>query len=415
MNEIPTKKIDIPPMAKQSSKDLDFWLAIVAILCILAAGIYGYTQNSSSMASEAIKPALQRAVPEASRFEVLDSVTCAAYKDESDDSFLNYISLGEANGYGGPMLLAVATDKEGVISNVAVVEQRETPSWFNRVVANGFIDSLYGKKFDEPFKLGEDLHGVSSATLTSRALAEAALKASRNIAGVHLGLPVPPEEEKAIQFGPPEIVLLILFIVAFVGHRKSFKYTKQARWFTMLVGMFMLGFVYTNPLTISYINQALLGFWPDWHTHLYYYMLLGGILLMLIADNKNPYCLWFCPFGAVQEFMGLVGGAKQPKQNKFSALHKWAQRALAFTAIIVALILRNPGLSSYEIFGTMFDLQGSILSFYILGMVLLISIFVRRPWCNFLCPIPPVENLIKLFRRKIKARLTKNNHGNMEA
>jgi NosR/NirI family nitrous oxide reductase transcriptional regulator len=67
-------------------------------------------------------------------------------------------------------------------------------------------------------------------------------------------------------------------------------------------------------------------------------------------------------------------------------------------AILLALFYRNPGLSSYEIFGTLFDFIGSTWQFALLGIILVASLFIRRPWCNYLCPIRPVMNLYRTFR-----------------
>ena len=138
------------------------------------------------------------------------------------------------------------------------------------------------------------------------------------------------------------------------------------------------------------VNQALLGYFPPMHTYLYWYILLGGIFLVLTIDNKNPYCSWFCPFGAAQECMGQIGGAKITLLGRVKNFFKWFLRGLALQSIIIALLFRNPGLSGYEIFGTLFKLTGSELQFALLGIVLVVSMFIKRPWCNFLCPIAPV-------------------------
>ena len=37
-----------------------------------------------------------------------------------------------------------------------------------------------------------------------------------------------------------------------------------------------------------------------------------------------------------------------------------------------------------------FKLTGSNLQFAILGIVLVASVFIKRPWCNYLCPLKPV-------------------------
>ena len=161
------------------------------------------------------------------------------------------------------------------------------------------------------------------------------------------------------------------------------------------------GLYYNRPLTISSINQLLLGFFPVWQTNLYWYLLLGGIFFVFTVDNKNPYCEWFCPFGAAQECLGVVGGAKTRSPGRFKLLLTWVTRILAWLAVVVALIFRNPGLTSYEVFGTLFDLTGTTFQFAVLGIILLSSLFIRRPWCTYLCPLRPVTDLYRAFRRRI--------------
>jgi len=217
----------------------------------------------------------------------------------------------------------------------------------------------------------------------------------------HLALEVPEEVTPPIQFGIPELTLIGLFTIGYFGHQQKFKYKKQARWVSMLIGMIVLGFIYTRPLTISDVNKFLLGFWPTWQINLYWYLLIGGMLLVFTVDNKNPYCEWFCPFGAAQECMGSIGGAKSRSVGKSRNLLIWIQRGLAWFAIILALLFRNPGLTSYEIFGTLFDLTGSSWQFALLGIILITSLFIRRPWCNYLCPLRPVTDLYRTFRKWI--------------
>ncbi|WP_136795230.1 FMN-binding protein [Desulfosediminicola ganghwensis] len=368
--------------------------AVVTIVLIIAAWMIGFNRENGDM-----EPYLHQAMPEAERLEKTRSGSYAAY---SSEQVIGYIVVGEGNGYGGPMNLAVATDLQGRIVGLAVVRHRETPSWFKRVQENGFFSGLIGKSFRDPFTLGRDIDAVSGATYTSRGIADAALRGSRLVAEKNLNFSVPAQAPPKIVFGLPEIVLLALFALGFIGHRKSFRYKKKLRWFCMLTGMFSLGFIYTNPLTISLINKMLLGFWPDWHTHLYWYLLLGGILFTLTASGKNPYCEWFCPFGAAQECMGKIGGAKPYAISRYRSLLKWLQRGLALAAILVALMYRNPGISSYEIFGTLFDLKGNIPQFFLLALVILASLFVHRPWCRYLCPLKPLEAFIRFLKTWLK-------------
>jgi hypothetical protein len=248
------------------------------------------------------------------------------------------------------------------------------------------------------------VNSVTGATTSVRALADAARKASRSAASENLGYAISPEPIPKIQFGIPEAVLVGLFLFGFIGRSRGLpiKYKKIARWISMLTGLFVLGFVFNKPLTLVLVNKMLLGFWPHWQLHLYSYILLSGILFITLVDNKNPYCEWFCPFGSAQECLAIIGGdKKRPPKNVHVAL-RWIQRTLALGAIAAALFYRNPGISSYEVFGAFFHLIGTNFHFVLLGIVLVAALFIRRPWCSYLCPLRPFTDFISLVRNWIR-------------
>lgn len=372
-----------------NKKFKDRAIAVASILLIIVAWFIGsYRENTD------IGPYLHQAIPEAERIEPSTNGNYAAYNKEQ---LIGYISIGVASGYGGPIRMAVATDIEGLITNIIVVRHLETPSFFYKVDKNGLILRLMGKSYNDAFNLDVDVDGVSGATYTSQGIANAVLNASQRIAKTELNIAVAPRAPAKVEFGVPEITLVALFLLGTLGRKISGTHTKKLRWFSMLTGMVVLGFIYTNPMTISLFNKMLLGFWPDWHTHLYWYILIFGIVFSLTVLDKNAYCEWICPFGAVQECMGKIGGAKAHPIRRFQSQLKWLQRAVALTAIVIALIYRNPGISSYEVFGTLFSFEGNIPQFFLLGLVLVVSTLIHRPWCRYLCPLHPIESFIKLI------------------
>ncbi len=386
------------PSAPKAKKrwNIDRVLAIAALTTIVIAWFAGAARASSDL-----QPAIKQALPAAGHIEHLDTSLFAGYADDTKTELLGYVAIAQASGYGGPLTLAIALDPDATVTGVVVANHKETPSWMKRVLDAGFLDQLMDKPYSDAFQLEQDVDVVTGATYTSRAMAEAALKGS-NMVAAHLGLPVEEVAPPKIIFGIPEIALIGLFAVGYFGHQRKFKYTKQARWGAMIIGMVVLGFIYNKPLTLSMVNQALLGFWPQWQTNLYWYLMLGGIILVFTIDNKNPYCSWFCPFGAAQECMGTIGGSKvRSPGKKYRNLLKWTQRALAWLAIVIALWFRNPGISSYEIFGTLFKLVGSSWQFILLGTVLIVGLFISRPWCAYLCPLHPVDEFIRLVRKWI--------------
>jgi Na+-translocating ferredoxin:NAD+ oxidoreductase RnfG subunit len=371
------------------------------LLALSALGLIALVWIFGAIRAEAnLMPAIQQAMPEANHFKRQADGLYLAYQDTSEQALMGYVALGEADGYGGPLTLAVGVDLEGKIVNTVIADTKDTPAWMAKVKRADFSTSLVGKSYDQPFKLGDDLDGVTGATYTTKAIAAAALRGSRSAAQA-IGLPVETSLPPKVQFGLPELVLLALFGVGWIGHQKSFPYKKQARWGSMLVGLLTIGFIYSSPLTLAFITKLILGYWPQWQNNLYFYFLVGGILFVFTVDNKNPYCEWFCPFGAAQECLGLIGGAKARKGGKYAGFLKWLQRGLALTAILLGVYFRSPGVASFELFGTLFKLVGTSLQFAALALVVIASLFILRPWCNFLCPLRPVVELIRVMREWI--------------
>ena len=228
--------------------------------------------------------------------------------------------------------------------------------------------------------------------------------AARLIADDGLNAPL-PAESRPIKFGWPEIILLLLFVSGYLTHKWHNRvWKKRARWGTLIAGMIFLGFVYTAPLTITMVISLLSGYWPDWHNNIYWYLLIGGILFVTTVDAKNPYCSWFCPFGAFQECVAAVSKAKLYRPRDLSEPLKWVQRGLALTAIVLGLALRRPGVASYEPFATLFDLRGTAVQWIFLILVVLASLVSYRPFCNYLCPLDPVVDFIAAVRRWLKER-----------
>jgi hypothetical protein len=370
--------------------------AVIVVALVFFTWILGAKRSELGLT-----PYIRQALPEADHFTKVGDGLYNAWADSSEEKLLGHVCIGQANGYGGPLTMAVAVSPSGEIIGAVIADHKETPAWITRVLKSDLITSLAGKFYTDPFEIGDDLDGVTGATATSKAIARALVNGT-HVAVQHLGLPVKSRISPEIIIGIPEIVLLALLAVVYLGHRRKFKHKKQIRWGLMLVGMIVLGFIYNSPLTLVHITKFTMGYWPQWQTALYWYILIIGIFIIYIADNWNPYCEWFCPFGAAQECMGLIGGTKLPKPRRGKNVLSILQRTLALGAILLGLYFRNPGLTNYELYGTLFGLVGTSIQFAALGLILIAALFIRRPWCNYLCPIKPVFELIGICRNWAK-------------
>jgi len=369
-------------------------LAIISLILILLAGILGVRREANEVTNY-----LNGMVPDTYHAESLSGDRFAMYEGNQSRpvSFLIRVS---APAYGGEMDVVVVLDSTGIIRDLKVVRHRETTSFLEKTKKKGLRESLIGKSYRDPFEIGEDVDVVSGATYSSRALIQCAQEGSMLLARDQLHREVSEPEGPELELGIPEISLLALYILALLGIYKLPGLRLTIRWIAMLGGLLILGFWFSVPLTLNRLNTFLLGYFPDWHTQLYWYLLLGAFVLSIILTGKNVYCHWICPLGGLQECLGAVGLAKPRFSRRFNRILRWVQRGLALLAIIMALYFRNPVKLDYEIFGVALSLTGPTYLFVLTGVFIMASVFIHRPWCTYLCPIVPIEDMLRLLNRK---------------
>ena len=321
-----------------------------------------------------------------------------AFEVKRDGQTLGYAAPGTASGYGGPLTLAVGTSPEGRIRSVAVLEYRDTPDLMRG--ATKLLGSLLDKSAADGFEVGHDVDAVTGATFSSRGIALAAQEAARTVA--ERGMARSTGARARVQLGAPEIVLVLLFLAGAVGRNRPGlrpRTRKLLRAGTLLASLATIGFLWNRPWVIAFPTRLLAGDWPSWTTHLYWYILLAGLLLAFSRTGRNPYCPWICPFGAAQDVIGLVGGARK-RRLPSALLFTWVKRVLLWLAVLLGLLYRAPGATSYEVFAAFFRLSGTGFQYAILALVLVTAVFVSRPFCGWVCPVDTTEHLARYARTR---------------
>lgn len=370
-------------------------LGLVALLLLIVASILGY-QNSLSDSESVLKGLLEK-----NQHIRLNSENIYEVYDKGNTLETGYVFSGSYMGYGGPLKVAVRVDTNIVIQDLIIISHNETPSYVAKVLNREFQRQIIGKTYTDEIDMEQDLNGVSGATYTSRALAGAAKEAIQKIAVEQVAYEVPESLTPKVSFGFPEILVILLFVLSLFGVYSHNKWKKALRLGIMLSSLILMGIWLSAPLSILKINTLLLGYWPEWHNGLYWYLIIGGTILTLLITNKNIYCSWICPFGAAQDCLGILGKASYKLKGRTRRTLMWGQRALAYAAIAAALYFRNPGKLNFEIFGTFFNLTGSIVLFVITSLYVIGSLFIKRPYCDTLCPVHPFGTFLMMIKKWI--------------
>jgi Na+-translocating ferredoxin:NAD+ oxidoreductase RnfG subunit len=372
------------------------WFVILASLVI--GWVAGLFVHHSSIAD-----VLKKTLPEAVRFDSGQDEIYTGYNDiqgESDE--VGYVAIRSAHGYAGPVTVAVGLDKNGTIFNALIVRQTESAAFFRLVVDSGYPAKFKGKDCTDQFAIGDDVDAVTGATVSLEAVSKAARMACSDIAVQRLGLEPIAKKKPEIQFGLPEIILILLIVAGFGASGNKLPAKKYVKWGVLAGSIVFIGFVYKWPASLININSLLVGYWPGWRNHIYWYLLAAAILLPVILNGKTLYCSSICPFGATQEILVNIGGTRRQIPGNCLRILKILQRSLAWVAVMCALVFRNPALVSYDVSATFFTIIGQHWQFVLLALVLILSLFIVRPWCNCLCPLRAVFDFIRLLRRSLQ-------------
>lgn len=381
--------------AKDAIRNRERLIASVILVSLIGGWVAGRFRQHSDIAGF-----LKQALPGAVRFDSSEDNVYTGFRHaQSENAEVGFVAIRSAHGYAGPVTVAVGLDTSGRIVNAVIVRHTESPAFFRKVTERGFPSKFEGKDCSDRFEIGGDVDTVTGATVSLAAVAEAAHLACADIATAKLGLPPVVRKRPAIQFGLPEILLILLVATGFAAYGRKLPANKYIKWAVLAISLVFIGFALKRPISLININSLLVGYWPRWQNNIYWYLLLGAVLLPVILRGKTPYCSNICPFGATQEILIKLGGSPRQLPGKWSQFLKILQRSLAWIAVMSALVFRNPAIITYEVSATFFTIIGRNWQFVLLAGVLTLSLFVTRPWCNYLCPVRAVSDYIRLFRR----------------
>ena len=130
------------------------------------------------------------------------------------------------------------------------------------------------------------------------------------------------------------------------------------------------------------------------------------IVFALTVFFGPVFCGWICPMGSIQEWFAGIGKKLFGKKfNRFIpySMDKWL-RYLRYGMLGWVLIMtaRSGQLFFQDIdpYFALFNFwtgEVAVSGFIILGVVLVLSVFVERPFCKYACPYGAVLGLFNLF------------------
>lgn len=294
----------------------------------------------------------------------------------------------DVQGYGGPVPLKIHIDKDGRLTAIEAEPNAESPSFFDH--AKELFSRWQGKTIDEA--MAEDVDAVSGATFSSKAI----------IRNVQRGLAY--AKQHGLADGGKD------------AQEESVERTVATGWtlgsIVALIAV-LLGAVvplFTNNrrlhLVQLVVNVVVLGLWTGTFVSytLFLRLFAGGVslsaigtlaapLLMLIvallyplAGRSGHYCAHVCPFGSAQELAGKLSRRKLRITPRVLRVLT-ALRNLLW-GVLMALLLTGTCTAwiDYELFTAFIYSSASVWVIVLAVLFLVLSVWVPRPYCRFVCP-----------------------------
>lgn len=335
--------------------------SFAVVFCIMAAlamvherSIFGYTP-SHDVARESVDP-IRKGV----RGEVVNTTVLGS----------------DILGYGGYVPLEIYIT-DGRIDSVKALPNNETSDVFQRLYDEGLMKTWDGHTLKEA--AGMEVDGITGATYSSNAVI-GNVKAGANYV---LGNKDTHAAGSEASFG---------MIVALV---------------VILAGATVPLFVHGSPryrLVQQLLNVAVLGFWAgvfvdyammlNFFAHGFSYSLAGVVTVVLLIvgllypvfNRPGHYCAWICPFGSLQEIAGKICRRKIKIPPRVSKGLDTFRSVLWVFLLSFLFIGWGYQWIDYEIF-TGFLVRSASWAVIIVGaLFVILSLFVNRPFCRFVCP-----------------------------
>jgi NosR/NirI family nitrous oxide reductase transcriptional regulator len=168
----------------------------------------------------------------------------------------------------------------------------------------------------------------------------------------------------------------------------------------LLFTLFFIGWYTLAQLSVihvlTFINAILHQFsWESFLVDPLIFILWGFVALTLLLWGRGVYCGWLCPFGALQELLHQLAQRLGISEYRFADVVHERLTALKYVIFVAlfGLSLQSIGYAAraaeVEPFKTaivMHFQRDGIFLWYALGL-LLVSVFNRKFFCKYLCPL----------------------------
>jgi Na+-translocating ferredoxin:NAD+ oxidoreductase RnfG subunit len=291
-------------------------------------------------------------------------------------------------GYCGRIPMLIFLDANNAIRDIVVLENDETPEFLRNVQSKGLPGSWVGKSAADA--LSSQVDAVTGATATSDAIVASVKNALAEVDSASA-------KSVATDFGHPLTVkTLIAFAVLILAIVMSFFKVRnpKLRTFQLVLNIVVLGFGCGKFISLSLL-LGWLGNGLNPVTAVVLICILLAAIVMPMLNRRGFYCTWLCPFGSAQELAGRLTKRKLQFPPGWLTIMNHMREGLFMLFLFLAWLGLGTSVINDEPFSAFLFQQASPVVLILAGSILVLSVFIHRPWCRYFCPTGQVLGWIQ--------------------
>lgn len=296
----------------------------------------------------------------------------------------------DIRGYGGNLKLAIIADNDEKITGLTILSHRETPSWIKGLHNIKFFDSWNGKTIEDIS--GHKVDAVSGATFTTEAVSKIIDKRAGILAGNNEYIISSEKAEFRWLDGKSSVVLYFILFISIVA--LFIKKLNRFRIYIQILSIIFFGIISGKFISIFFLDTLSvngLRILTSW-TSVILLILSVSIPLFL---NKHFYCYYICPFGGVQTILAKIP-VKKIKPNLKVLKFMRVLRLLIFLSMLIMITTSlQINLTLVEPFSIFIFSSAATITIAGSVIIFIASIFMKNPWCVYLCPTGQFFDLLK--------------------
>ncbi len=281
-------------------------------------------------------------------------------------------------GYGGPIPMYLFIDPAGIITQVKILKNDESPSFLRKALAKGVVKQWIGKQVSHLSTFQPD--AVTGATLSSNAINQSLTTSISHYVGSNL------QGEKPNYFSLKNIAALLVLALGVYASFYKKENKKTLRMVLLVVNVVVLGFWCGTFISLGALLNLVHNGVHGASSLIFILLVALALIMPLFKKHKKYYCTWVCPYGSAQEIVGKLHKKKYQPSQKVMAYLKYSRRVITLGLYVAMWLGVSTDIMGFEPFAAFLFQNASwlVLTVAILGLIS--ALFVPKGWCRFACP-----------------------------